>query len=559
MDHLPVTDMITSAQFVDAVDLFGEALSRHETTINRLNVYPVPDGDTGTNMRRTVEGALHAVTEGDLDDASMLAALAKGSLMGARGNSGVILSQILRAFSGAFAEGPLDASGYRTMLRRAADAAYSAVLKPVEGTLLTIARRAAEGAEAADGDLVAVAEAARDRALEALAETPSLLSVLRDAGVVDAGGAGLTQLYEACVSVITGRPMPETLTLPPAVAELVALPDGVIRPEPSGDAALDGDGIGDLRYEVMFLLEAPDSAIEGFKERWAEIGASIVVVGADGLFNCHIHTDDIGGSIDAAVAIGRPLQIRVTDLLEQAGELEGHRAFISGVPEVEEHNLIPLTTAVVAVASGAGVGAIFRSLGVAEIVGGGQSMNPSTEELLVGIGAAVAREVIVLPNNANVIPAALQAATLAGRAVVVVPTTSIQAGIAALIAYDPAASAAENASGMEAAIAGVVCGEVTRASRRASTEAGPVDAGSWIGLSDDGVVAVAQRCADAASALVERLVEVHHEVLTVIEGADAPPGEIESFLATVDTRHPGLCVEHLVGGQPVYPILVSLE
>ncbi|HWD24199.1 MAG TPA: DAK2 domain-containing protein, partial [Acidimicrobiales bacterium] len=444
-------DSVGAPDLVEVVTRFRSALERHESTINRLNVFPVPDGDTGTNMLRTVEAAERAVAAGG----DPLVALAKGSLMGARGNSGVILSQILRALTAAFVTHPLDAEAFAGALRLASDAAYASVLRPVEGTILTVARGASEAADGAGTDVADVALAARDGAIDALARTPDLLPVLREAGVVDAGGAGLVQLYEAFVSVIVDAEMPVTLGLPSAVEALIATA------APRVTAPSDATPTDDLRYEVMFLLETADAEIDGFKTRWAAIGDSIVVVGGDGIYNCHIHTSDIGGSLDAAVEIGRPLEIRVTDLREQVGALESGllRVGVATTSPFDLHRN-PSVTDVVAVASGSGVASILRSLGVAEIIEGGQSMNPSTEELLGGIGSAVSRDVIVLPNNANIIPVANEAAKLAGRAVVVVPTTSVQAGIAALVAYDPGATAESNAPLMNEAAGRVTAGEV---------------------------------------------------------------------------------------------------
>jgi hypothetical protein len=557
---------VAAADLVEVVAGFRIALCRHETTINRLNVFPVPDGDTGTNMLRTVEAAERAISAASSSDADVLAAIARGSLMGARGNSGVILSQILRALSGACAATVLDADGLAAAYAKAADDAYGAVLRPVEGTLLTVARRAADaaaGAGAAGAGLIAVATAARDAAREALAQTPDLLPVLAEAGVVDAGGAGLLQLFEAFLAVVTGVPAPLELPLPARVADLIATAlDPISASEETahrpGEPGYDDDG---PRYEVMFILEAPDALIGTFKTAWGALGDAIVVVGGDGIFNCHIHTDEIGPAIDAAIAIGRPLQIRVTDLHEQVEALEGTLAsrHHEPPPYAPDRHRNPAVTDIVAVCQGAGIASILRSLGVAEVVPGGQSMNPSTEELLDAIGAVVSREVIVLPNNSNIVPVAREAAKLAGRAVIVVPTTSVQAGIASLVAYDPGATAEENAARMTSAAASVTSGEVTRAARAASTAVGDVAAGSWIGVSADGVVATAKSCAETAAALVDALRAPSHEIVTIIEGSDVPDGELEVLLELLAMRHPTLAVEHLVGGQPVYPLLLALE
>jgi DAK2 domain fusion protein YloV len=271
-----------------AMEGFRDALQAHQTGINRLNVYPVPDGDTGTNMALTVAAVCEELAGADGDLPSVCKAIAHGSLMGGRGNSGVILSQVLRGISGVVADADgVDAASAAAALTAASSAAYEAVTRPVEGTILTVVREAAEAASArhaAGGDLVEVLEAARDQGGDALARTPEMLPVLAKAGVVDAGGTGFLLLLDVLLHLVDGRPVPEP-------EEVDELPDEV-RHGPGAEGA-HGD-ISDLRYEVMYLLEAPDASIPAFKDVWAGIGDSIVVVGGDGLWNCHIHTDDIG-------------------------------------------------------------------------------------------------------------------------------------------------------------------------------------------------------------------------------------------------------------------------
>ncbi|MER3453008.1 MAG: hypothetical protein C4344_05000, partial [Acidimicrobiia bacterium] len=412
---------------------YHDALQAHREALNRLNVYPVPDGDTGTNMVLTVRSVLDAL-DGCADMASVCRAVSHGSLMGARGNSGVILSQILRGFTEAVRDlDAVDGPSLAVALARGAEAAYGAVMRPVEGTILTVAREAAEAARGAvasgERSLVAVLDAANRAAREALARTPELLPKLAEYGVVDAGAAGFNLLLDAALRVVDGRPVPEPDTSGPARA-------------PAGSADAEAHDVGDLRYEVMYLLEAPDGAIPAFKEVWAGIGDSIVVVGGDGLWNCHIHTDDIGAAIEAALDIGRPRNIRVTDLREQVEE----ERWVREAPPEEPPEPGPARCGVVAVATGDGIKRIFRSLGVHRIVAGGQSMNPSTAQLLEAVEAVPAPEVVILPNNRNIIAVAEQVDALSAKSVRVVPTTSITEGFAALMEYDPQAGAEENAA-----------------------------------------------------------------------------------------------------------------
>ncbi|HEY5246534.1 MAG TPA: DAK2 domain-containing protein [Acidimicrobiales bacterium] len=536
---------------------YRDALRHHQQAINRLNVYPVPDGDTGTNMALTLEAVVKEL-EGLGERAAMAdvcRAVSHGSLMGARGNSGVILSQLLRGIAGQLARaeevGPADlAEG----LRLASDLADQAVVRPVEGTILTVARAAGDGAtagQAAGGQLVEVVERAREAAADALARTPEMLDVLARAGVVDAGGTGYLLLLDAVLTVLDGRALPD----PPAVDDSATAMNAV--GPAAGAPAGPGETMADLRYEVMYLLDAPDDTIPAFKDVWAGIGDSIVVVGGDGLWNCHIHTDDIGAAVEAALDAGRPREIRVTDLAEQVEEERWVREGAGGA--VDEPAGPPPTTAVVAVVTGEGVGRIFRSLGVHHLVLGGQSMNPSTAQLLDAVEAVGSDQVVVLPNNKNIRPVAEQVDALTDKAVRVVATGSIVEGFAALLAYDPGAGAAVNGAAMAASACHVVPAEVTQAVRDSETDAGPVRTGDWIGLSRDVVVVIAGSPAGATMALLERLIRPDHELLTVIEGEGATPAETRRVTEWLHDQYPDVAVEVHHGGQPLYPYLLGIE
>lgn len=555
-------ERLTASDLVSVMVAFRDGLRSHQAVINRLNVYPVPDGDTGTNMALTAESVIQEIDRHtDRDMATVAKAIAYGSLMGARGNSGVILSQILRGLADA-AQGvdELDAGRLAEGLTNAADGAYAAVQNPVEGTILSVMRAGAEGAAASqaatdaatDASLVATIEAAHQAAEAALARTPDQLPVLKAAGVVDSGGTGLLLLFDALLHVVEGRPLPD----PPALPESAALPDNADLTELTGHGA--GDGVGDLRYEVMYLLEAPDELIPPFREVWAGVGDSIVVVGGGGLWNCHIHTDDIGASIEAALEAGRPHQIRVTDLFEQVEEESWVRAAAGtdaeGVGPEE-----PVFCSVVAVCTGDGIRRIFRSLGVHHVVSGGQSMNPSTADLLAAIEASKSDEVVILPNNKNIIPVAEQAARQASKPVRVVPTKGIQEGFAALLEYDPEGPAENNAAMMTGCAARVVAGEVTRAVRPSSCDAGPIAEGDYIGISRDRIEVVATDLAGAATALLERLIQPDHEILTVIAGEGSTPGDTRRITEWVADHQPEVTAEVHQGGQPLYPYLFSIE
>jgi DAK2 domain fusion protein YloV len=553
-----VLDQLGAAELRATVHAYKEALAAHREPINRLNVYPVPDGDTGTNMSLTLVSVCDDLDAAGDGLAEVCQAISHGSLMGARGNSGVILSQVLRGLVSVISDaGVADGPTFARALRAAADAAYQAVMRPVEGTILTVVREAAEAAERTveaqpDADLLAVVEAARDAGVVALEKTPELLPVLAEAGVVDAGGTGFLLLLDVMLHVVDGRPVPE-----PRVGEGAVRPDAHLV-QHTGDEG--HDSLSDLRYEVMYFLEAPDEAIPAFKDVWAGIGDSIVVVGGDGIWNCHIHTDDIGAAIEAALDAGRPCKIRVTDLMEEVEEERWVReAAGSDLVELPPHVSAPVTTAVVAVAAGDGIKRIFYSLGVQGIVAGGQSMNPSTADLLAAVEAVPADQVVILPNNKNIIPVAEQVDAHTSRSVKVVATRGIAEGFAALMGYDPEAPADENAKEMASLSANVLAGEVTRAVRDSTSEAGPIAEGDYLGIARDGILAVEQSVAAAATRLLEALVTDDHEIVTVIEGEGATAADTRGITEWLGEHRPGVTAEVHHGGQPLYPYLFGVE
>ncbi len=570
---------LRAADLVATIVTYRHVLRLHQEAINALNVYPVPDGDTGTNMALTVDSVvqelarldgLHAIddatpkgagacvpSDGRVQMAEVCKAVAHGSLMGARGNSGVILCQLLRGFTNVLAEADeAEASDVARALTAASDAARQAVLRPVEGTILTVARAAAQGAEHAAQDgavLVAVLDSARDAAADALAHTPEQLHVLAQAGVVDAGGTGYVLLLDAALNVVDDRALPEA---PPASEALRPVPADALPRLASGAGESQPDGM--LRYEVMYLLEAPDDTVDAFKDVWAGIGDSIVVVGGDGLWNCHIHTDDVGGAIEAALDVGRPRDIRVTDLSDQVDEERWVREG-AGLPEAPPHDAPVSRSAVVAVATGEGVGRIFRSLGVHHLVAGGQSMNPSTAQILEVVDAVPSPEVVLLPNNDNIHPVAMQVCELSTKVARVVPTSGIVEGFAALLEFDPGAGAEDNARAMSESARRVVAGEVTQAVRDATGPSGPIRAGDWMGLSRDGVEVVGDSVAEATCGLLGKLLSADHELVTLIEGEGAGPGETRRVSEWLAEHRPDVAVEVHRGGQPLYPYLISIE
>ena len=559
----PVLSPEGSADHFDAdrlrrtVIAFRDAVKIHAPRINRLNVYPVPDGDTGTNMARTLDAVVAELDQAGPGIEPTCQAISHGSLMGARGNSGVILSQILRGLSGKLsAKAGSTASEFAEALSAASASAYQAVLKPIEGTILTVVREASEAAKASAASgatLGATLRAARDAGRLSLDRTPDLLPVLKDAGVVDAGGAGFMLLLDAALNIVDGDPMPlpedsiggDAMDDPlPAMMTMKA-------PDSHGEVS-----VADLRYEVMYFLHLEDGKINQFKNDWGEIGDSIVVVGGDGIWNCHVHTNDIGAAIEVAIDLGgRPKQIRVTDLFEEVAERhathDAQRA-AAGLPAV--------TTAVVAVCSGSGLEELFAQLGVQGVVTGGQTLNPSTAELLDAVEHVNAQQVIILPNNKNIIPVAEQLNALTSKEVRVVLTKSMPEALAALVVYDPEASVDENLAEMAEATEAMVTGEVTQSIRDTNSDAGPITVGDWIGLvRGDGIVTVNGTLEGASISLLQLLITEGREIVTIIEGTDAPASTTDALRTWIETERPDVQIECHKGGQPLYPYLFGVE
>jgi DAK2 domain fusion protein YloV len=565
---VPALDRLGADALRHTVVTFRDTLKRHQADLNKLNVYPVPDGDTGTNMARTLDAVVAELDKAGAAGAELAAtcaAISHGALMGARGNSGVILSQVLRGISSTMRDaadhGPATVAA---ALSAAAAAAYEAVLKPIEGTILTVVRESSEAAAGAAGrgaTLADVLRAARDEGRASLARTPDILPVLKDAGVVDAGGAGYLLFLDAALHVVAGEPLPEPREIAgPNTEQLIAV---------SRRTAAEGEvDVSELRYEVMFLLEIDDTKSHAFKQAWGRVGDSIVVVGGEGIYNCHIHTNDIGAAIEAPIGLGgRPHQIRVTDLFEEVAEEHAKREAEIGVPEggapsrtAVRTALPPVTCAVVAVASGDGLAELFGAMGVHGVVTGGQTMNPSTQELLDAVEHMNATQVVILPNNKNIIAVAQQVDGLTAKDVRVVPTCSMPEGLAALVAYDPEASAEHNGSQMASAASAVATGEVTTAVRDTQSEAGPVRAGDVIGIvRGDGVVAVGRDLATTCTALLDRLVTPERELVTLITGDGASTAVTERISAWLGEHRAGVTVEVHEGGQPLYPYLFGVE
>jgi len=566
--EVPHGGTIELAVVLRFVDIATESLAGAREEIDALNVYPVPDGDTGTNMFLTVSAARDALREAtggdpDADRGTALAACSRGALLGARGNSGVILSEMLGAICHRIAaSGPGDRNAVvmAEALRQAADASYAAVGTPVEGTMLTVARAAAVAAEERATDASARARdvftAAAAAAREALAHTPEQLPALRDAGVVDAGGRGVSVILDAAETVLTGRrPTPVTA---PFGAHAIPVPHAVQARE--GDLTADGPA-----YEVMYLLDADDDHIPGLKKSLGGLGDSLVVVGGEGLWNVHVHVDDVGAAIEAGIDAGRPHRVRVTHFAEQVDRArektrrrEGERA----------------GRRIVTVAAGPGLARLFAEAG-AVVVEGGPGRRPSTGQLLEAITACGAVEVVVLPNDPDSVRVAEIAARTAegdhGLRVAVIPTQAQVQGLAALAVHEPGRTFDQDVLEMTATARHARHGAVTVAARQAITMAGPCEPGDVLGVVAGDFALVGEDLYAVATGVLDRLLGGGGELVTIVAGsvdhgphaaayagAD-PAGLAARSAAWVEEHHPAVDVVVYDGGQERYQLLMSVE
>jgi DAK2 domain fusion protein YloV len=537
---------------LDAVSTASKWLDANRDQINALNVFPVPDGDTGTNMsltlRAAVEEAMKLTPEERAIAGLVASKIAYGALMGARGNSGVILSQVLRGFAKAI-EGleAIDGGDVARGLESAQAMAYRAVMKPVEGTMLTVIRVAAERAVAAalrTPALDVVLTAAEDGAKEALAETPKLLDLLRQAGVVDAGGQGLCVMLDGIHRFARGETLPAVESLAAIGAEMDFL-----------DRIDDLHGEDAFGYCTNFMVFGQDIDFEKARTDFAAMGQSAVIVGDDTVIKVHIHTLNPGQLLDYAIQYGDLGQIKIDNMASQTEALTEQRAHTTP-PTPNEHYG---KQAVLAVAAGDGIAQALRALGATDIVQGGQTMNPSIEELLEAVERAPTSEVILLPNNSNIVMAAQQVPGLSSKHVLVVPTRSIPQGLVALTAFNSEGLIEANVEAMTESLADVQTIEISRADKDASVDGLDVKRGQVIGLLDDRLVAGGDEMSAVTIQTLSLADLKRAELLTIFFGHDAKRADAEQIANLIGKEHPKLTVEVYDGGQPHYGFVISVE
>ena len=535
-------------------------LEEHREAINALNVFPVPDGDTGSNMSATMQAAIRDIVDSNETSAGVIASkLAHGALMGARGNSGVILSQTLRGLAqGLENKKTFAAPDLAAALAEASRLAYRAVLKPVEGTILTVVRESAEAAKISaerGDDLVGLMQEVVITARRSVARTPDLLPTLKQAGVVDSGGQGFCIILEGAWRYIRGESVQLDAVAAAALSSAASTAtDAHIK---KGRVTIKEE----FGYEVVFLLRGEKLDIEGIRQTIIDMGGvSTVVAGDEKMLKVHTHVPWPGKILDYGVSLGSLLDINIENLQEQsltyAAESEAEHA--SDTEDYRASTLIP-DLATIAVVSGAGFEKVFQGLGVSAIVSGGQTMNPSTEELLAAVNTVAAKQVIILPNNSNVILSARQVVSLTYKEVYIVPTDTMPQGIAALLSCNFEADFAANCQTMTEAANNIQTAEITTAVRTVQIGSVRVREGDFIGLINGNLTIAGQNIEDVIRDTLQRMHIERFEILTLYYGEDATAQEAQETAKRIKGQNSHIEIEVVDGGQPYYAYILSAE
>ena len=531
-------------------------LETNKDEVNSLNVFPVPDGDTGTNMLLTMKSALkQGLDVGENNAYKVAQAASQGSLMGARGNSGVILSQLFRGFaSGLDEKEEIDIPTFAQGLKKAADTAYKAVMKPTEGTILTVARECGEKAMSIcknSDDMVSFLEEVLEHGNEILRKTPEMLPVLKQAGVVDAGGKGLLYLIEGALEAISDEKRSLVASENSQVME--------VEVKARKREHIDTDDI-EFGYCTEFMINTSYGDVEEFREQISSNGDSLLIVGGEGLIKVHIHTNNPGDVLEKALKLGELSDIKIDNMRYQHEEVllkdelsrineTSHKAVDQ---EVKKYSII-------AISMGEGIDELFRDMNVDTIVSGGQTMNPSTEDILSAVESTNGEHVIILPNNSNIILAAEQTKHLSDRSISVVPTKSIPQGIAALLVLDEDAEIESNIENMITAIEEVKTGQVTFAVRDTDFNGTSIKKNDIIGLSDKDILAAGSDINKVSQQLVEKLVDEDSSIITILYGSDTTQEQANELAEMLEEKLSDLDIEVVFGGQPLYYYLFAIE
>jgi len=551
---------ITAAEFQAMMRVAAHRLTKNAEFVNSLNVFPVPDGDTGTNMSLTFQSGAKAVNENNAQSVGELSkSLAKGLLMGARGNSGVISSQIFRGFSKSMAEKEtLDAQDLADAFTNGVQTAYKAVMKPVEGTILTVAREGAKAGAKVAGqtdDIGAVIEAVVEGSKKALLKTPELLPVLKEVGVVDSGGQGLVFIYEGFLEGLTGQAPAKDLYTPDE-AEM----DEMVNANHHQTAQMGTEDIENgYCTEIMVALGDGTTVdrefdYDEFRNHLNGVGDSLLVVADEEVVKVHVHTEHPGTVMAYGQHFGSLVKIKVDNMRLQHDTIVENDQQAAAPVQAE-----PVENGIIAIAAGDGIAELFKSLGATYILSGGQTMNPSTQDILDAIKAANAKQVILLPNNKNIFLAAEQAAEVADIPVAIVQSRTIAQGMTALLSFDPSAELAANQEAMTEALDTVISGQVTQSIRDTTLDGLEIKKDDYMGIIDGKIkVSTAERLT-AAIEMVQTMLDEDSEIVTIIIGEDGDATEAEQISDAIMAQDPELEVEVHEGNQPVYPYLISVE
>ncbi|WP_338594879.1 DAK2 domain-containing protein [Bacillus safensis] len=530
-------------------------LSQNAQIVDALNVFPVPDGDTGTNMNLSMTSGAKAVEETNTDHIGKVGvALSKGLLMGARGNSGVILSQLFRGFSKHIEQKEtIDAKEFALALQAGVDTAYKAVMKPIEGTILTVAKDAAKKAvavSAAEDQIDRVLELTIEEARASLDRTPDLLPVLKEVGVVDSGGKGLLCVYEGFLASLRGEELPPRAASLPTLKELVSAEH-----HKSAQSHMNTEDI-EFGYctEFMVKFEEDKQSFDenAFREDLSEFGDSLLVVSDDTLAKVHIHAEQPGDVLSYAQRYGSLINMKIENMREQHSSIVNEER--EHAPAAEKQRF-----GVVSVAMGEGIADLFKSIGASVVIEGGQTMNPSTEDIVTAIESVHAETVFILPNNSNIVMAAKQAATVSNREVVVIPTKTVPQGMSALLSLNEAASNEDNERAMLEAIDHVKSGQITFAVRDTQIDGIDIAKGDYMGLFNGKITLTAKNQLDAAKELLAKMVTEDDEIVTIIKGEDASSDEMDALQAFIEETFEDVEVEVHDGKQPLYSYILAVE
>lgn len=537
-------EVIHGSHLKDMIISGANNLENNKALVNSLNVFPVPDGDTGTNMSLTMSSAVKEINKcKDLDAALIADSAATGSLMGARGNSGVILSQIFRGFAkGLKSVKDIDSLALANALMEGSNTAYKAVMKPTEGTILTVIRESAEfGIKIAKTtpNIATFLEKVIEKANETLNKTPEMLPILKQAGVVDAGGKGLIFILKGMHQrLVTGE-----------IVQLSEAPSKETESDISKPIYDDDIVYG---YCTEFFIKGRNLNPDDFKNKIVDFGDSMVVVGDENLIKVHIHTNNPGSVIEEALRFGSLSKIKIDNMREQHQELLISEEEKAANQEMKNYG-------VVAVAMGSGISRIFKDLGADEIIEGGQTMNPSTEDILKSVDRINAENIIILPNNGNIIMAANQAKSLSKKNIVVIPTKSIPQGISALMTLDCEKSVEENEKKMNRAIKEVKTGLITYAVRDSNFDGVDIEEGNFLGITDGKISAVGEEITDVINKVMDAMVDEDSSLITIYYGNDVSEGDALKLEEDLKANYEDCDVELHYGGQPLYYYILSVE